>query len=91
MSKLKHTPRPWKYVKYNDLDPIVIAGPDHIIASIPQAIDSDEEDEANAAIMAAAPEMYEALTFTRNVLRTNGKSDTPLFGMIDRLLNKIEK
>jgi hypothetical protein len=59
----KHTPGPWKVVKpFDDYDEwrVAIDDGDPGVAVV-AVMDGQPEDAANAQLMAAAPEMYEAL------------------------------
>jgi hypothetical protein len=72
MAKVKHSPGPWKAgqmtMSYKDLLPydseqtfdIVQHGP-HVIAIVYCAEDRDGEEAANAKLIAAAPDLLEAL------------------------------
>lgn len=73
MTQVKHTPGPWKVgmggsirCAYTDSDgdDIIIGGIKNRsiqIGSAPFTTPSKKQQEANACLMAAAPEMYEAL------------------------------
>lgn len=58
MSKSKHTPGPWKAVKCGVTNTIETNNGASLLAMMDHYTD---EDEANAKLMAAAPEMLEAL------------------------------
>lgn len=65
--QFKGTPGPWKIGKYPDND--VVFGPDgHGVAWIEDTTASGEE-EANARLIAAAPELLEALQKTNDLLK----------------------
>jgi len=53
---MKHTPGPWNNVTYNNESHPTIIGPngDECIA----LIDGNEDNEANARLIAAAPDLY---------------------------------
>jgi hypothetical protein len=60
MSEIKHTPGPWKLVRqlgYNHVESTT-SDRNFIVASCPL---NSEEDHANANLIAAAPELLEAL------------------------------
>ncbi len=60
MAGTKHTPGSWKYQENADAYTHIVRGPTgQFIASCPQG--TDGEDEANARLLAAAPDMLEAL------------------------------
>lgn len=88
--KTKHTKGEW-YVSTSrkEFDGItaIYAEDRMLIAEINVARRRDEENEANAKLMAAAPEMLEALIFARSVMISNG-----IFEASERLaLEKIDK
>lgn len=56
----KHTPEPWELDEYPlSIDIVSAKGPIAVVGS--RYCDSPEEMKANAKLIAAAPEMYEAL------------------------------
>lgn len=58
----KHTPGPWKVIDRRPHFGIVQVGKGGVIATIPSnTIKSNDEKQANAALIAAAPELLEAL------------------------------
>lgn len=63
MSNIKHTPGPWKY--HIGLDYILIESANvhnnSCICEYKNYSDDDGESEANAKLLAAAPELFEAL------------------------------
>ena len=57
--KSKHTPGPWEVRKVKDVTEVV----GYLLPNAPQLIfDPCRMDEANARLIAAAPEMYELLS-----------------------------
>lgn len=86
-SKNKHTPGPWKVVKskgYSQLTEIVsIDGP---VLSEGFGV-NHESDQANAHLIAAAPEMLEALEFFVNERLEQDPEDRPAI-MAKRILAK---
>jgi len=56
----KHTPGPWEYQEQSDAYTHIVRGPDNLfICQLAQTTSS--EIEANARLIAAAPELLEAL------------------------------
>lgn len=66
--KVTHTPGPWTYQEGSDAYTHIVRGPERLfITQLGQ--DTSGVAEANARLMAAAPEMEEALILGLNVLR----------------------
>lgn len=63
MSEVKHTPGPWHAGEYEEYDQAVIGPAGIMVAdcSIYHETRSIETNQANARLIAAAPEMYAAL------------------------------
>jgi len=61
MSKSKHTPGPWSLWPLKDSDSVRIFAGRHYVGSIGNSDDEPSQTRANAHLMAAAPDMYEAL------------------------------
>ena len=59
MSKLKHTPGPWKIRCYTNTNTLYVSPESGRIVF--EANESDEEGVANTHLIAAAPELLEAL------------------------------
>jgi len=74
---MKHTPGPWKVIQ-DDADSYAIEKPDnkpgtvYICREICQGADNGKSD---AKLIAAAPEMHEALSFCLSVIKSNGIFD----------------
>ena len=59
-----HTPGPWKYAHCpHERRYEVWPGDGYILASVPTIARREKESEANARLIAAAPEMLEALRY----------------------------
>ena len=88
MSETKHTPGPWRVAPRSDYpehaDINVDAGTRGYVALCGKA--GDEEAEANARLIAAAPELLEALreVVACYVVRINGKVDVRRAAALDR-------
>ena len=88
MSKLQHTPGPWKACKRGDYSEDfdkqsqIIIGDEMRICAVHSY---DIEGEANARLIAAAPEMLEALIFEAKI------SQNDICGIPIRLIKIIEK
>lgn len=81
MSKSKHTPGPWDY-SFESIDPewaVVKINGGLVVANV----NSHARQEANARLIAAAPEMYEALVALKRDLETR-------YGVLDLSLSVIE-
>ena len=86
--KSKHTPGPWALSKSRAGHSIVCASGRTVAAAhLLGTIHPVDEVEANAHLIAAAPEMYEALKWARILLDIEGKYS--LIG-IDMALAKAE-
>ena len=64
---MNHTPGPWKYLGQNEESCFVGLGPDHKIAV---GGFTWNDAEANARLIAAAPELLEALQMVLDYLNT---------------------
>ena len=74
-NKQKHTPGPWSV--YGAPDELIIHDEDReVIGIIPRfkgaSLKQQEKSEANAQLIAAAPEMLEALQFALSVMKEKG-------------------
>lgn len=58
----KHTPGPWRVSRGAQADPFSIESETRTIAHVKSAFRHLGETEANARLIAAAPEMYEQLS-----------------------------
>jgi len=58
---MKHTPGPWRHDYYGRYDDFIRDGEGNVIAHIGANRSNVEENTANARLIAAAPQMYEAL------------------------------
>jgi hypothetical protein len=78
INNTKHTPGPWYVTRHNDLQYSISqkeTGYDEMIEAL------DEEDEANAKLIAAAPELLEALKdLLGDVMNLLDKNDTIRLG-----------
>ena len=74
MTNTKHTPGPWRAVQHpcEHKWAWTIEGADGVVQSIARMglVDAAQAVAANAALIAAAPAMYEALVKTMKVLRS---------------------
>jgi hypothetical protein len=71
---MPHTPGPW----FADDDGYIYGGPDRLILTDPSSANPDipaEETEANAALIAAAPDLLAALKGTMRTLRMQHGDD----------------
>lgn len=74
MAESKHTPGPWLVVKCDggfrafDTDDWTIIGQNKIVPALVWGGVAFEEGKANARLIAAAPEMLEALQAARSIL-----------------------
>jgi len=98
VSESKHTPGPWSvYETYpphldgsNSISYSVHQeGADHGRSWIDVTLGSSEEDRANANLIAAAPEMYEALRYTKEY-KDKGENTDTFHSLIDTALAKAE-
>ena len=82
MSEAKHTPGPWS-VKKMQSGVYMIGGDSSIIVRLEWDADDDDEARANAKLIAAAPDMLEALKNAYHLLL--GKRVAPLLmnGQLD--------
>jgi hypothetical protein len=89
INNTKHTPGPWYVTRHNDLQYSISqkeTGYDEMIEAL------DEEDEANAKLIAAAPELLEALKECRKWYENNTDRlypDTPI--CFSNALSAIQK
>ena len=69
MDNTKHTPGPWTFNEKTDC--IQSEHPDHRFSLIAKVATGEDirEEHANARLIAAAPEMYEALKNALNTIR----------------------
>jgi hypothetical protein len=80
---MKHTPGPWKAVTYSgEFDQPLVTSNDGFIARLNSF--SNRQHEANAKLIAAAPEMLEALQAVWDYLKLI-KTDYP---MVERAIKK---
>lgn len=77
MAESKHTPGPWSFVKCDggfrsfDADDWTVIAQNKIVPALVWGGVAFEEGEANARLIAAAPELLEALIAVRSVLDRN--------------------
>lgn len=80
----KHTPGPWTYQENSDAYTHIVRGPTNsLICQLAQSM--HVEIEANARLIAAAPEMLEALVNADKLLRSLGfiaEADIPKAGSL---------
>lgn len=83
-TELKHTPGPWTVSRYNDLQySISCSVQGYAENGIP-----DDEDTANAKLIAAAPDMYDIIKELYDwSIRNNTKG--PIFPKLEAVMNKI--
>lgn len=89
MSETKFTPGPWSLL-FNDKTKVVLEqqGVAVFVADTYAGFTkSEEEQKANAALIAAAPEMYEGLKEIRDVMEKDGRFGRTVEA-IDKLLKK---
>ena len=84
MTELKHTPAPWEACNvgdYSDYDGLcrVILGDDLRIAVV---LGDHDESEANARLIAAAPDLLAALEATRIVLAEHEPHPLPVLAQV---------
>ena len=94
----KHTPGPWHYQEDSDAYTHIVRGPTgKIIASTAQ--NSSGEAEANARLIAAAPEMEKCLKDARNAIASLDKGalgwahteyGEPMYSFRDELMHNID-
>jgi hypothetical protein len=71
-AQASHTPGPWDDAsKYPEIASVRIFAGSHYIATVGNSDDSREQTEANARLIAAAPELYAALLRARDALKAN--------------------
>lgn len=81
--KAKHTPGPWE--KFEDKNGVVrVGGAEHSVASINNPF---LDNEANARLIATAPELLEALKEASNQLTSDGHCPA-LIASIDAVIAK---
>lgn len=88
----KHTPGPWAYQEDSDAYTHIVRGPgNRFICQLAQT--TSAEIEANARLIAAAPEMFEALDTIGGLsraLRQGGPDPMDLQGLSDALEEAID-
>lgn len=88
----KHTPGPWAYQEDSDAYTHIVRGPGNgFICQLAQT--TSAEIEANARLIAAAPEMFEALDTIGGLsraLRQGGPDPMDLQGLSDALEEAID-
>ena len=83
----KHTPGPWRVKDRTENETIVFAGKNFKVAEVEHP-HWDDEAKANAALIAAAPELLAACEAARESLNGFGTEDKPLLDMIDNAINR---
>lgn len=68
MNEPKHTPGPYKVQQWSDCYTIFTDHPDYSVRSIADTVGDMPQDQVNAQLLAAAPEMLEALSRCKNEL-----------------------
>lgn len=92
-SELKHTPGPWTVEQCEQFPSLAkIVGPQRVELELSAFALSEQEEMSNARLIAAAPEMLEAL---RAVAKTDGVRDLKVGGvsiqaLIDAAIAKAE-
>ena len=81
--EIKHTPAPWKVI----LSPTQIVTNDKVIANINKVCSDFGESQANARLIAAAPELLEAL----EAVLDGGYIDYGFQSVIDKVKNAIKQ
>ena len=89
MSKEKFTPGPWRAPNYGNLNGAVVAKDGEMVCDPSGAGRYEDEAEANARLISAAPEMCELLEFIYNYFVINGFLNDRITTEIRKLLNKV--
>lgn len=85
----KHTKGPWDVNRYNDLAYTIISKSD--MDRQDDSFIEDEEDEANAKLIAAAPDLLEALNLAKTAIENNPLPGyAPLLSIINKAIEKAE-
>ena len=93
MEKLNYTPGPWRA---SILDRTVTTSPKGILEGSKRIADcinpckSDDEVIANTILIAAAPQMYEALLKSRKVLVVSKLSDKEVITELNKILFEMD-
>lgn len=90
MSETKHTPGPWVIDGKNNGGPIIRSRADGAYIARANGMPDPLETEANAYLIAAAPELYEALRAIRDELVRQDIKFGPLIADADVALAKAE-
>ena len=69
MSKPKFTPRPWRITKGNQSFYFVFGKDGCVVADFQHCTTSEEEQEFNAHLIEAAPDMYDALETACSIMQ----------------------
>lgn len=89
MSKEKFTPWPWNAPEWGNLKGAVVAKDGQMVCDPSGAGRYEDEMDANARLIAAAPEMYELLEFIYNYFAINGFLNDRMTTKISKLLKKV--
>jgi hypothetical protein len=93
MSKLQHTPGPWEFTGSMHMNAYLVGGGNRYVCSVwdhlreddnGHPIDMYEEMQANARLIAAAPEMLEALILGALAARKTNFTATALESLIEK-------
>ena len=91
--KMKHTPGKWKSNEGSSSKNIPILGTGSrefmVIAEVYQE-NGTEEAQANARLIASAPELLEASKLARDYLRFNQGNASPIFDKLEQAIAKAE-
>lgn len=85
----KFTPGPWRVTKSSRTAHFSIRSSEHIVGSAYLSPHKSEKCEANARLIAAAPEMVDLLERTHDFIDDQISPDKELMGNISALLDKI--
>jgi hypothetical protein len=90
MNHGKHTPGPWAYQEQSDAYTHIVRGPDNLfICQLSQTTSS--EIEANTRLIAAAPELLQALQLVECVYRKNCVNEGEPSSVLDSMQAAIAK
>lgn len=88
MSEEKFTPPPWSVPSKGNLRGAVVAKDGQMVCDPSGAGRHEDEAEANARLIAAAPEMYELLALLDNYYAVRGESNR-VTKTISQVLKKV--
>jgi hypothetical protein len=74
-SKMTHTSGPWTVIEKCEGTQVIVSGPEDWVGVALVYGDTDEEAEANARLIAAAPELLDAIELAYDLLNTMTTSE----------------